>query len=545
MSGIPTDLRHDGAALLPALLAHARRRGGREVLATADGVVVLDGGRRRLPVTQGGDPFPARADTLHAALVSLAMARRGFAFDRFNAAPAWDFGDLGEWTFERGDGTLSLKPSKPGPSCVDALFASAPGDMALVRALYGRPGVDVIVICEGEARSRDLAKAIVSELSETGVPATLRQEKPSSDGHYRTYPDPHAGLEPFDQPGTQGVTPWSVSYVDEFGWRAALSIPGKPDGEGRVIVASMGRTGHASVARVIEAVGSRTVAIVRVAISPEDSRPRMDVGMTAGAAALARSPMPAPENATWTRLAAKRDARAATAKPRTWHGTTDQVARAFVERVAPVGKVSGDALWFEGPVAWSDWARNPIAAFVRDVGGNDVIVMGRARSGGSRAGLVTMAQDDIRRAAHDRFEILDVDADLHPLLRWDRDDRPVKGPQSARAKLDAEATGAWLAAAMAKLAAVRRDKATGAKHPTLGHGRAIEDMCRLAELRDTLSVRLGLELPFIGDPRLLRAEANAVLGAAQARRDAQAAARDARIAPGRESEEGDPPSPGM
>ncbi len=501
---------NEPGTLLKALLAHARRRGVRQVEATAGGTVVLDGVGRRLPVRLGGR--------------EVVEAHREIpVFLRLGDGPgdAWfrreheDQGELGEWGYKIKGDAFVMRPRKPSPPCVDALFKAAPEGMERIRALYGLPGVGIVVACVGAPRARDLAQAIVAELASFGAAPTFEQRVAITGHHGHHATDEHLGLEFFDQVARAGVAPADVVMAGK--WPAGIMAP--PGDSTRVTVVGTDRHGwRAPTPRSFEA-ATTPVALVQVSLSPVDSSPCMAVTLSPAARELAGRPLPVPDGMPWETYGKARDTRRPrVSAPRTWHQTTAQVARAFVGREAPRGLVSGHALFFHGPVAFSLHDENPIAAYVTDGRGGTVVLVGRDDVGGvSSKAVVSMAMADVSDALGKGTPIIDVGAGLDDILRWDG----IKPSQGAwrfgRAKdeharpractVDPESLGKQFDRRMKALVAEREVKSRSS-FPTLGHARAISDVARLVLLRDAIADRLGLDIPTLGDATVLQTEAD-------------------------------------
>lgn len=515
---MPSPIAQDPKTLLRALAAHARRRGVRQVEATADGVVVVDGVGRRLPVRLAGEEVVEAHRDIPGFLRLTDEPGRGWLRKEHE-----DQGELGEWDFKVRDGTLVIRPRKPTPACVDALFKSAPEGMDRVRALYGQPGVGILVRCQGEARARDMAQAIVAELAAFGAEVTLEHRTPVARHWYASHvTDEHMGLEPFDQRVRDGVAAAEVVFAAH----APSGVTTPPDDVTRVtVVPGAPHRGYAPAVDLDDV--AAPLAVVDVTISPDDSAPHMVVALSPAALRLAASPLPVPDDAPWVTYRAARDGRAARpAKPRTWHQTTEQVARAYVAREATRGMVSGFALYFHGPVAYSVGDYNPVAAYLADRDGGTVVLMGRKDAGGvSRKAVVSMAQGDLTAAFGKGQRVIDLGANLDKVLRWDGLNLEDAAYRFGRAKaeherprtctVDVEAMGRQFERRLADLEGEREAKRRP-NFPTLGHAHAIAGVARLVRLRDEVADRLGVELPSLGDAAAVQAEADAAYRANEA-----------------------------
>lgn len=530
-SDLPADQRGH-VALARGLAAHAGLMGMRQVVLSPTGATVADGQGRSVPATWQGATLAGMADGVHAALRLANTSPYGGDRPRSeDELDSVDFGDHGTWRMSRDGDTVTLTADKPGPTCVDALLPGPADAMAEVRALYGKPGVDIVVACAGRTRSRDMARAIASETGSLGLPFTLAMPKPwdrpRGYGH-------EWSVAPID--ATPGP-PVVIRHLDTRDFDSFATTRGEaPDGA-RVTVGEPGRWISHRMAAMAEAHGDRPVAMVSVTLSREDSKPRLETFLSPGARSLLSEPTPMPADAPWETLAARRGKHHATRtpKPKTWHSTTDQVAEAYVAREAPRGRVSGDTLFFHGPILWSLYRNNPIAAYVTDKDGETFVLEGRSVTGGTKGGTVSSAIGDLHAAAKGRVRFLNVRGDMSPFLRWG--DMGVgqawakvsrgksEGDMPRDCTVDGPALSAWLAAAMGRATAEQLEAYKSA-FPTARLFGAINDRLRLHDLRETLGTRLGLDLAPIGDRSLVQGDLNRA-NATHAARTADIAARKA------------------
>jgi hypothetical protein len=203
------------------------------------------------------------------------------------------------------------------------------------------------------------------------------------------------------------------------------------------------------------------------------------------------------------------------ARRRTWHSTTAQVAEAFVSREAPRGFVSGESLFFHGPIAFSVWYGNPIAAFVETPDGETVLFLGR-HGKVLKPAVVSMAQGDIVEAAGGRFPIIrmdglgaflslgDVPAGIVALRLKGRKDED-RYPRAA--SIVPSGLARWFEDRHSELVA-ERDAAhrSGVTFQTWRQVQSMGALVDLCDLRDRLSERFGIGLPALGDAQGYRAD---------------------------------------
>jgi hypothetical protein len=517
----------DPSTFLRRALSHAVCLGARELRIGEAQAVVVDGLGREARLERAGVAVVPDLAALAAHVGSW-----GYWPDERHTADAVAFEDLGAWSFRTDrSGTLVLKARRPPAPCLEALFEAPPEDLAALRGLYRHGGVDVRVHCEGGTRAREVALAIVGERRMLGLPTALSlarearsagagSAEPAFDGDYfDVNSSPDAG--------------WEVAEpaLDPYG-RPVGGAPALPASGSRVIVRAE-RTVPWPLKRkeALDAVG-RPMALLLVEI--QKSSPVASVLLSPEARALSKGSEPFDE-APWDAFVARRDARrtARPAKPRTWHRTTEAVAEAFAARQAPRGLISGGALYFHGPVAYSLSDRNPIAAFVAAADGKPLLLTGRGQDrGGTKAGIVTGAEGDIRSATNDMRSI-DVE-DIVPLLRLGghglagvpfRDGRHGPGEALPReAEILPDALSAWVSTRHAELEA-ELDASYATRFPTWRQASAYHALARHAQARDALCEALRIELPDAGEADDLRRRAEGANKAAsrrQAERDARA-----------------------
>jgi hypothetical protein len=382
------DERNSTEEYIRSALTATRLVAGREIVFRPDGITVIDPFSGKHHFSHLGTP-PSK-DLINEAFGQSFYSYTGSRDREMKAS------GHGAWCVTEKDGNFVLKTVKKRVAALEALVTANPEDFALMRSLYGIPNVDIIVACEGDTRTRDIALAFASELNLSGHRTTLNL----APEHQNRYSDSfeavfyQEGSALFDVPRKAGQE-WIVENA------SSRSMPAPPpSGISRVVVyedenaaRKFGRITEGSFAP------SRRLAVL-VGISLQDSTPTATVVLSKTAKAAARSDL-VRENAPWTlyneRKAARLKSRPSVAK--TWHQTTDQVARAFVARQAPRGFVSNKTLFFHGPVAFAVYERNPIAAFVDLPDGQTLMFSGRAAGQhNTLAATVSSAMGDIGNA---------------------------------------------------------------------------------------------------------------------------------------------------
>lgn len=513
-------------AAMRAALDRARLQACREVRFAPGGVVAVDPLGNEVALTRGGVPAPIPMDDVLRALSSHSLRSHSGSRD---SDMERDFGPSGTWTLAKApEGCFTLKAKKPGAFCLEQVLspltdADADG-LARLRSAYRLPDVDVAVLVEGEHRARDVASAIAAERAILGLPVgiTHLREYDRPWGHR----DPEPEAPPFDPPA--GPAPWHVERVESGHAQEVLTDAPTRTGGGRVRVGAERTFWRVARAEAEVAGLERPCALVVVQL--EKSRPVARVFLSDTLRATT-SPDPGFANAPWDVHAGRADARRRSRPPapRTWHPTTEAVAHAFVARQAPRGMVSGDALFFHGPVAYSTYRSNPIAAIVDAPDGKPVILMGRSGGiGGGKAAIVSSAQGDVSLAARDAFRVVDVEnlagiatlggkpvENLADGFRYRKDE--AEHPRSC--EIDHEGLTRWMLdawdAAVAEATRAGRNNAA-----TYVKAQAISALAGLSEKRDLFAGTFGVALPPLGDASALRSESEIAFEAAAARQRA-------------------------
>lgn len=516
--------------ILRAALKRASEYGAREVSLTGEGVSFVDalGGRHEALV--GGRS--AKVDV--AGMRDALSANELRVWDRWRAADGErEFKGLGTWTIASEDEHgVTLRPKKAKAPCLEALIEPVGDGIARLRSLYLRGGIDVVVSCEGETRARDIALAISAERSILGLPTTLRLAPEQSYSWDRDKDQSllQFGPDAFDPPVAEAGEMWAIEHTE--GRSPSAMLLANDDFEGSRVSVSSPRGfnrwqnrlhGEALQKHLDER--ERPAVVVTVVL--EKSVPVARVTMSSSLMASSTADETFPDS-PWARHADRKEARKASrpSAPKTWHPTTEAVAGAFVARKAPRGYVSGHSLYFHGPVAYSVYDSNPVAALVDLPGKETAIFYGRSVIGGTKGAVVSMAQGDIRSAARGKgFHEFTVDQ-LTDFLAWGGEslDRIAgrfrrdknEGDFPSGCKVDRRKLRAYFSGKLDERLA-DLDEAMKTEFATHRKAGAYLGLASLADDRDLLSALFGASLPEVGDAAEFRASARAEREAADRR----------------------------
>ena len=518
--------------VVEAALSRLRLVAPRSVTFSDDAVVAVDacGGEHRL--TRGGLDAPVPLDVVREAL--WAYGTRSFSRSRDEDSER-DLAGQGTWLVDGlPDGPVTLKPKKPDPTCLEQVFSADPDDLSLLRSAYRLSGLRVDVRVEGETRARDVAVAMAAERAALGLPTTLALP-PARDPYGRLQETaPADGAGTWDGPAAgEG---WSVLHRDPHSGYPYRER--EPETDDTVVVTS-DRQANYYASRLKEAAGSvpGEVALVRVFL--DKSRPVASIAFSP--ALLARlSPDHGFVDAPWdvhARRVAKAGARVR--PPNTWHPTTEAVAEAFVARRAPRGMVSGNSLFFHGPVAYSRYRSSPVAAFALAKDGSQVILTGREPNMRGDA-VVSMALSDIHAATGERFAILPLEClsglvtvgDVPVRHFADKAGRSKKeGDYPATCTVDPAGTAAWVASALDE-ARKEVDAAHVTKFPTWRQSQSLRACASIIRTGGKLAALFGFEPPAPeAEAAAFEADADTVREAVR-RRQSELEARKAARSPG-------------
>ncbi|MCV9964576.1 hypothetical protein OIU34_22050 [Pararhizobium sp. BT-229] len=513
-----------------AALTTTRLLAGREIVFREDGITV-------------SDPFNGKH---HFAAIepppSSEILERGICQSTFHSyfgshrPSEMKMSGHGAWDISEKDGTFKLKPARNRNAALESVTAANADDLAMLRSLYDIADVDIVVACEGEARTREIALAFASELNLSGHATELHLEPEHqyvwSLGRNEDADD-QDGPVMFSVPEKVGQ-----KWVVQMASKETPPLPPTP-GVSRITIwedehkaSQYGRVTAGAFAP------SRRPAVL-VGVTLKDSNPVATIVLSTAAKSVASIGKKS-ENAPWT-LYNERKAKRLKSRPpvaKTWHQTTDQVARAFVAREAPRGYVSGKSLYFHGPVAFSVYDRNPVAALVDLPNGKTIMFTGRqAGIGGTLAGTVSGATGDIGTATKDsgfiEFHVGEL-TDFLTLGDLQLDDmasrfrhKKNEGDYPNTCAVDPARLEQYILsrkkAADEELAHLTR-KTSVATYTKASCWAALE---RIATFRDAMVAHLGIELPDMGDALEFGAKREAESKAARQRQDNLRAGRAA------------------
>jgi hypothetical protein len=528
-----------------AAMTQSRRISGRELEFVEDGIIVTDPlGDKHL--FDGPAPRPSVADII----ATLPNQARGIYF--YRDSDELTFPGLGTWKLKSEGGSV-VKPVKQRFAALEALIDADPEDLAKMRSLYGCTDTDIFVFCEGETRARDVAIAFATELNLSGRSAKTYLP-PEDDRMAHRITDTYEGIGAFTPRTPHGGQHWDVCLRQTdspYGYQkkdTAAKPPPVPGGS-KVVVHDNRR-----MAADFRRAGSRAFNTpdrrqVIVSIEIIKSRPSATI-LLSERAELDCTANETVDNAPWTRHNERKAARASSRPkaPRTWHQTTADVAEAFVRREAPRGFVSGKSLYFHGPVAYSVYDRNPIAAILDLPDGSSIMFTGRdSGQGGTLAGTVTSASNDVYDASkktemrrfsvgnlRDLFTVGDIPLEMYP-SRVGRDKAEFAHPRSCSIDLDKLAV---YISRRREAALEQLDEAFETSMPTFKKGGAYKSLAGVARFRDAMSGIFGVEFPDCGDVAHYAALSDDMDAKARARQDDLKARRRAEAAD--KGEEADP-----
>lgn len=486
----------DAALFIRSALTAARTLAGKEVRISSGGVTVVDslGGHHPLESQVPPPSSDAIADGL----------KTPYIYYRERLPEEVDIPGHGAWACSEKDGMIVLKSKRQRGACLEAFATVDAESMASLRRLYKAPGVDIVVAVEGDARARDVALALASELNLSGHRSALLL--PPDNRGYGNGGQTREMQEGPDIFGTSADAPWSVELLPP---KASLDKAAKPSyNQSRVVVFNDDRSAWRYSQAKPEQLGSQTRPTALVAISIEKSTPVARIVLSEAAAALSKALHQTTDGPWIAYNARKAKAAAIPRAPKTWHPTTGAVAEAFLARKAPRGMVSNGSLFFHGPIAFSIYYNNPVAAIV-DAPGGPVIFMGRSSDrGGTKAGTISMAQGDVEKAAAAAgvplvsvgklTDFLTLDGLPLDGVARDFEHKKDEASYSNSCLLDQQKLAAYL---LARKQACELELERVERHaaPTYTKSSAWHGLKAVAELRDMLAARFDLPLPDVGD----------------------------------------------
>lgn len=513
------DAERETAAMVDAAVERARQHGAREIRFPDGGVVMVDasGAEHRIPLRDGVRFDPKT-------VLDYLEDRGGYHGIRNHFG--WRTPDNARLVADckyllsvRG-GVAVLRPDPAPKAILEQVADFDPDDAARLRSLYGRRGIDLRLEVEGQARGAALQATLAGEMRMAGI-TLLWERRPRQDRSWRALP-------PFPDIFPEASSDWV------FGACADLATARTDTGGGSSarLVESRRPVNHDSAIRA--AMAARTDPAVVVQVRLVDSRPVATVTMSPAALALTSDDAPGPWDALRERAAARRPR-----APRTWHPTTLAVAHAYVRQEAPRGYVSGRSLYFHGPLAYSEYDSQPVAAMVAGLDGKTVMVFGYARGAGGN-GVPTMAMGDIRAALDGRLDVVRVD-DLEEIVeigglapsefaRRRRLDKAERDHPSV-CTVDSAAVKSWMDDIVAEGEQAVRDAFAGAPYPTLRKVSAYETILRSESVRLAFRDLLGIDLPPACDVEVVTARRDELRAAYDQRKALLDARREDAVAP--------------
>lgn len=486
----------DAALFIRSALTAARTLAGKEVRVSSGGVTVVDslGGQHPLESQVTPPSSDAIADGL----------KTPYRYYREKLPEEVDIPGHGAWACSEKDGMIVLKSKRQRGPCLEAFATVDAESVASLRRLYKAPGVDIVVAVEGDARARDVALALASELNLSGHRSALLL--PPDNRGYGNGGQTREMQEGPDIFGTSADAPWSVELLPP---KASLDKAAKPSyNQSRVVVFNDDRSAWRYSQAKPEQLGSQTRPTALVVISIEKSTPVARIVLSEAAAALSKALHQTTDGPWIAYNARKAKAAAIPRAPKTWHPTTEAVAEAFLARKAPRGMVSNGSLFFHGPIAFSIYYANPVAAIV-DAPSGPVIFMGRSSTrGGTKAGTISMAQGDVEKAAAAAgvpvvsvgklTDFLTLDGLPLDGVARDFEHKKDEASYSNSCLLDQQKLAAYL---LARKQACELELERVERHaaPTYTKSSAWHGLKAVAELRDMLAARFDLPLPDMGD----------------------------------------------
>lgn len=511
----------DVEAILTAAGALVRERGARRLVIDVEGIALThyDGSVERL--TAGGAPVVVPLEDVQQFL----QRRRNYSYRRSRPDEYEIAGDSFE--LEDAEGIVTLKTKKVRHPALELLADFPDGALSTIRRAYALGDAELVVRCEGETRARDIAIAIANECSMLGYQASLAVP---FEPNFRAPPAQFA----FDDRRAGEVR--TIRFGAEKLTNDALLSPSGLN----VVVSPNARYRMFAQQPYQEALDKSGRPLAFVQIELVKSNPVAQVVISKTLADLV-AVVPEAEDGPWRKAVERREA--VKARPRaekTWHPTTEAVAEAFGKRLAPRGYVSGRSLYFHGPIAYSSWDRNPIAAFVGAPRAEaPVLFLGRGRYG-EGDGVTSMAQADVVIATRERYTIVGVD-DLSDILEFEgrRPDEVASGmrrdqneaERPATCTLDKARTRSWLQDRMSA-AEIEVIDAGKVKFATLRKADSYRQVLEVEKKRSVLNELFDLDLGPLCDVDAIEAKRQEASEAANARKDELLARRrEARSAP--------------
>lgn len=215
---------------------------------------------------------------------------------------------------------------------------------------------------------------------------------------------------------------------------------------------------------------------------------------------------------------------------KTWHSSGEDLARAFLDQEAPRGFVSSKNMFFHGPVLYSQWHGNPIAALVRVPGELEWLVTGTSDACPKKE-ITTKALNRVIRDNGDHgYRHVSMEK-LNDILSWngeelsdyarfnsiprhrsnDEKDRPPL------CELREDRFRAWITGKI-RDAELGIEKACKTKFATGNKAAAFRYLAACGELADLVREKFGFTLPVVENIQGLRARAQHTAELAEDRR---------------------------
>lgn len=484
--------------IIYAAARQARNLAGKEILFDANGISVKDH-YNSVHTLESEDGIDYDFEKLKTILTGYT-----YSSGTYNVR---SIGGIGEFEMVDAGGWFQLKPKKVFAPCIEAVIPQGHQNFDFIRNYYTAGGVDVFILCEGDTRARDLARAIVAERSQMGLPTEFHS-KPARYSWREEIAD--KDIPQVFKTSTRNLPVWDVVELDSRGMvpKVVGAIEGEKHPKSSSIHIGTYRNNW-EMRRILGGVSEQKKSnLICMTIELVKSKPVVNMSVSKG---LTLPPVERLENTPWQAFRDRRDKLTKNRAPKviTWFPTTEAVAEAFIERKSPRGFVSGKSLFFHGPVAYSIWKDNPVAAQVDFKDGTTGIFYGRASGiGGTKAGTVSQAQADIARAANKMGGIREFSVgELTDFLmlkdlslgqaaaRFKMHKDEVNYPNTC--KIDLPKLRKWLLG--------QKDEADAeieASHkttfPTNRKSAAWYGLARLVEMKDELEALIGKPLPDLG-----------------------------------------------
>lgn len=216
---------------------------------------------------------------------------------------------------------------------------------------------------------------------------------------------------------------------------------------------------------------------------------------------------------------------------KTWHSSGDSLAKAFLDQQAPRGFISSKNIFFHGPVLYSQWHGNPVAALVRVPGEMEWLITGTGDACPSKETSSRALGRVIRDNGEHGYRHVAL-ANLNDLLLWNGEDLAGYARSNSYARgrandeksrdplceLQEDRVRVWLSAKI--LAAEKElESAKGTKFATFRKSGAYGGLIHYGELSKLLTMKFGFRLPVVKDIDSLRAKMRFATEAAQHRQD--------------------------